>query len=73
MIIPCSEGCIYQKEGLCTLTQVTSSSKTPLEDCPYFRSKDEKDDEEKDRMEIQWLHPIFHLRLLVQAYLQFED
>lgn len=53
MIIPCSERCIYQKEGLCTLTQVTSSSKTPLKDCPYYRSKDDKDYEEKNKMEIK--------------------
>lgn len=40
MIIPCSEKCFYQEEGLCTLTQITVSSGTPLEDCPYYREKD---------------------------------
>lgn len=53
MIIPCSEGCVYQKEGLCTLTQVTSSSNTPLKDCPYFQSKEEKNNKEKNKMEIK--------------------
>lgn len=54
MIIPCSEKCLYQKDGLCTLTQVTSCSTTPLKDCPYFVSKEYKDnEEEKNKMELK--------------------
>ncbi len=41
MIIPCSEKCLYQEEGLCTLTQVTSSG-TPIDGCPHYLEKGEK-------------------------------
>jgi hypothetical protein len=49
MLIPCSENCIYQEDGMCNLTKVTSSSSTPLKDCPYFVDRDRKKD--KDKME----------------------
>jgi hypothetical protein len=39
LIIPCSENCAYEKEGLCTLNHVTKSSGTPLKNCPYFKEK----------------------------------
>lgn len=42
MLINCSENCIYQNEGICTLKHVTNSSGTPSEDCPYFREKVKK-------------------------------
>lgn len=49
MIIPCSENCIYQDDGLCTLTKVKSSSGTPLKDCPYFRDKDKEKRKKHDK------------------------
>ena len=49
MLIPCSENCIYQEEGLCNLTEVTSSSNSPLKGCPYFVDKSKE--REKDKME----------------------
>lgn len=47
MIIPCSEKCFYQEEGLCTLTKVTISSGTPIEDCPHYRERGEKKERTK--------------------------
>lgn len=49
MIIPCSDNCVHQKEGLCTLTRIESSSDTPLKDCPYYRDKEKG--KEKNKME----------------------
>jgi len=48
LIIPCSEKCVYEKEGLCTLKSVTTPSNTPTKNCPYFkeRGKIEKDTEQ---------------------------
>jgi len=45
LIIPCSEKCIYEEDGLCTLKHITKSSGTPLKDCPYYKEKDKKKDE----------------------------
>jgi hypothetical protein len=44
LIIPCSEKCVYEEEGLCTLKHITYSSGTPLKDCPYYREKEKKKD-----------------------------
>ncbi|NMB27265.1 MAG: hypothetical protein GX987_04360 [Tissierellia bacterium] len=44
MIIPCSEKCAYEKEGLCTLKHATYSSGTPLKDCPYYKEKNKNKD-----------------------------
>lgn len=41
-MITCSEKCIYECDGLCTLTEVTKPSKTPIRDCPFFVKKDSK-------------------------------
>ncbi len=49
MLIPCSENCIYQIDGLCNLTTVTSSSSTPLKDCPHF--VDRNREKNKNKME----------------------
>lgn len=43
MIIPCSEKCKYEEEGLCTLQHATVSSGTPLKDCPYYVERDENE------------------------------
>ncbi|HLR35020.1 MAG TPA: hypothetical protein VK071_06765 [Tissierellales bacterium] len=39
MLIICSENCIHEEEGLCTLKRISNSSKTPLKDCPHFEEK----------------------------------
>lgn len=39
MLIPCSEKCIYEEEGLCTLKMVKPPSNTPTKDCPYYSEK----------------------------------
>lgn len=44
LIIPCSEKCAYEKEGLCTLKHATYSSGTPLKDCPYYKEKNKNKD-----------------------------
>jgi len=51
MLIPCSENCIYQEDGLCNLTKITSSSSTPLKDCPYFVDRNKDREKDKDKME----------------------
>lgn len=38
-MIFCSENCNYEDDGLCTLKEVTTPSKTPIKDCPYFEEK----------------------------------
>lgn len=41
-MITCSEKCVHEDEGLCTLKTVTSPSSTPIKDCPYFTEKERK-------------------------------
>lgn len=41
-MILCSERCIYEDDGLCTLKEVTNPSSTPIKDCPYFKEKKTK-------------------------------
>lgn len=41
-MIPCSEKCIHEDEGLCSLKKVSSPSSTPIKDCPYFTEKTNK-------------------------------
>lgn len=43
-MIACSERCIYQEEGLCTLKKATKPSSTPIKDCPYFKDKLKKEE-----------------------------
>lgn len=43
-MIPCSEKCIYEEDGLCALKAVIPPSSTPTKDCPYFTKKEKKDD-----------------------------
>ncbi|MBC8586766.1 hypothetical protein [Paratissierella segnis] len=38
-MILCSESCIHENDGLCTLKEVTQPSSTPIKDCPYFSDK----------------------------------
>lgn len=38
-MILCSESCIHEYDGLCTLKEVTHPSSTPIKDCPYFENK----------------------------------
>ena len=45
LIIPCSEKCVYEEEGLCTLKHATISSGTPLKDCAYYREKNKDQNE----------------------------
>jgi hypothetical protein len=44
LMIPCSEKCVYEEDGLCALKSVTPPSNTPTKDCPYFTKKEKKDD-----------------------------
>jgi hypothetical protein len=41
-MIQCSEKCIHENDGLCTLKQVTHPSGTPIKDCPYYTKKESK-------------------------------
>lgn len=38
-MIPCSEKCLYQDDGICTLKEITKASDTPIKECPYFVEK----------------------------------
>lgn len=41
--INCSSSCLYQKDGKCTLENISVKSITPTDDCIYFKNKkDEK-------------------------------
>jgi len=40
-MIQCINPCLYEKEGECTLTHVTSVSNTQEQGCAYFRNKRE--------------------------------
>lgn len=44
-MILCSEKCLHEEDGLCTLKEATHPSSTPIEDCPYFKDKGKKKDE----------------------------
>ena len=44
-MIACSEKCIHQKDGICTLNKATKPSNTPIKDCPYFEDIKEKKEE----------------------------
>ncbi len=41
-MIQCSEKCLHEDDGLCTLKEVTNASGTPIKDCPYYKDKDKK-------------------------------
>lgn len=41
-MIQCSEKCIHESDGLCSLQAVTHPSKTPKKDCPYYNGKEDK-------------------------------
>lgn len=40
--INCSSSCLYQKDGKCTLENVSIKTITPTTDCIYFTSKREE-------------------------------
>lgn len=37
--INCNNQCLYENDGLCTLTHVTSVSEATERSCAYFKSK----------------------------------
>lgn len=37
MSIYCSEKCVYQESGICTLNHVISSTGEIYNDCPYYK------------------------------------
>jgi hypothetical protein len=39
-MIQCSEKCIHENDGLCTLKEVTHPSKTPIKNCPYYSKRE---------------------------------
>lgn len=39
MSINCSEKCIYENEGICTLNHIIISSGNISSGCPYFKNK----------------------------------
>jgi hypothetical protein len=41
--ISCSLNCIYQKDGRCTLDNVTMNSSSVRENCLYFKQKNTHD------------------------------
>jgi hypothetical protein len=56
-MIFCSEKCLHEADGLCTLKEVTNPSSTPIRDCPYFKEKSKKEGTSSSAEEI----PPFHL------------
>ncbi|MBM7615161.1 hypothetical protein [Alkaliphilus hydrothermalis] len=40
--IHCNNPCVYENEGNCTLTHVTSVSQPSHKSCAYFKNKAEK-------------------------------
>lgn len=36
-LICCDQKCLYQKEGYCTLNEITQLTKSPQGGCGYFR------------------------------------
>lgn len=42
-MIQCISPCLYEKEGECTLTHVTSVSNPQKESCAYFKDKKESE------------------------------
>ncbi|KAB3530022.1 hydroxymyristoyl-ACP dehydratase [Alkaliphilus serpentinus] len=40
MTIHCTSNCLYQQEGQCTLTHVTSISEASNKSCAYFKNKE---------------------------------
>ena len=38
--INCSSSCLYQKDGKCTLENVSIKTPTPTADCIYYTSKE---------------------------------
>lgn len=41
-MITCSERCIHEVDGLCSLKKVTKPSNTPIKDCPFYIKKGNK-------------------------------
>lgn len=39
--INCSSSCLYQKEGKCTLDNISIKNITPTSDCIYFTNKED--------------------------------
>lgn len=44
-MILCSEKCIHEDDGLCTLEEVAKPSSTPIKDCPFFEDRSPKKEE----------------------------
>lgn len=42
MTINCVESCVYQDNGICTLTHITKPTGEIKSGCPYFKSKKKK-------------------------------
>ncbi len=42
-MINCSEKCLYEEDGICTLKEVGKASDTPTKDCPYFKNKEKEE------------------------------
>lgn len=47
-MIQCSESCVHEYDGLCSVKEVTNPSKTPKKNCPYFNDKQKKDEENSE-------------------------
>lgn len=41
MIIRCTSSCLFENDGLCTLTHVTSVSEPSENSCAYYKKKEE--------------------------------
>ncbi|WP_176762011.1 hypothetical protein [Natronincola ferrireducens] len=41
LTIYCNHSCVYENEGMCTLTHVTSVSELTNKSCVYFKRKGE--------------------------------
>lgn len=60
-MILCSEKCLHETDGLCTLNEVTHPSSTPIKDCPYFRVKSKKEGTSSSNEEVP---PFFALSIV---------
>lgn len=50
MSINCSEKCIYENEGICTLNRIIISSGNISSGCPYFKDKHESQNKAYDNL-----------------------
>ena len=46
ILINCTENCVYQNDGMCTLNNVSSLSNTSHSGCEFYQKKGSKKEED---------------------------